>query len=659
MANSSLNIRNLGILAHIDAGKTTITEHMLYESGSIRTLGNVDKGTAHTDYMDVERKRGISVRAASTSFIWKGININIIDTPGHADFAAEVERSLIALDCAVLVVSAVEGIQAQTEILWKALRDAGMPVIIFINKIDRIGADCSRVLSNIKRDFSSFAIPLQNIWGEETAEPKVKDIWSGPIDDERLTQMAETIADLDEDIMNKYINGEKIEASLIKNKIMDYSRKGMVFPVLFGSAIKGIGIAELMDAIAEYLPGPSGSLEKPLSAMVFKVDSDENLGRIAHVRVYNGSIKSRDIVLNITRGIEEKVTQVRKINVSKYDESKEVSAGEIAGICGLYNAKIGDVLGSRDGIPKQYHLQSPYLKVQVYPDDESQYTELVEALSELTDEDPAIDMQWIKEKKEVHIKIMGAIQMEVLHSILKERFGIGVTFSKVSVIYKETPAKSGEGFEAYTMPKPCWAVLRFLIEPGERGSGVQFRSLVRTETILERYQKQVRKTLPKALEQGLYGWEVTDIKITLIDGEYHVMHTHAPDFAVATPMAIMNGLANTGTVLLEPVLKFHISAPEEAGGRILNDLSQMRGTFESPYIQKGMFDVEGIIPASTFMDYHIKLASMTAGRGTVFTTFEGYRECPLELGAVCPRRSVNPLDRAKYILYARNAFGAE
>jgi ribosomal protection tetracycline resistance protein len=300
-------------------------------------------------------------------------------------------------------------------------------------------------------------------------------------------------------------------------------------------------------------------------------------------------------------------------------------------------------------------MSIPYLRVQAYPESDDLYPRLVEAFQGLADEDPALDVEWVQDKKELNLKIMGLIQMEILSSILMERFNLNVRFSKASVIYKETPSRAGEGFVSYTMPKPCWAVLRFMIEPGERGSGVQYSSVVRTEYILERYQKQVEKTIPKALEQGLYGWEVTDIKITLIDGEYHVEHTRPPDFAVATPMGIMDGLAYTGTTLLEPVLKFSISAPEDASGRILNDLVQMRGTFDSPLILNGAFNVEGIVPAATSMDYHIRLASMTGGRGTITTTFSGYRECSIENGATAPRKGVNPLDRAKYILYARNA----
>lgn len=653
------NIRNIGILAHVDAGKTTITEHMLYESGKIRSMGSVDKGTASTDYLDVERERGISVRSASTSFTWKGVNVNLVDTPGHVDFCAEVERSLRIMDCAVLVLSAVEGVQSQAEVLWRALQARHIPAIIFINKIDRVGADTRGVLKQVHSILIPFAVPLQGISGEETPGPAVINALQGAGIPEVKNSIIECLADKDDQILERYLNGQDIQSQSLIKKIIELTSKCEIYPVLYGSAIKGVGIKELMDAVVDYLPCPKGKADSPLSGVVFRIDHDESMGRIAHVRLYNGSVKPRDTVFNVNRGVEEKVTQVRKINVQKYEDISKASVGEIAALCGLSSARIGDVLGSMDGVPCDYHFSIPYLKVQAFPENEQDYPKLVEALMRLSDEDPMLDVEWLQDKREIHLKIMGLIQMEVLSTILKDRFSLKVSFSKVSVIYKETPSHSGEGFVAYTMPKPCWAVLRFFIEPGERGSGVQYSSTVRTEYILERYQKQVEKTIPKALEQGLYGWEVTDIKITLIDGEYHVEHTHPPDFAVATPMGIMDGLANTGTTLLEPVLKFSISAPEDTGGRILNDLVQMRGTFDSPIIAKGKFNVEGFIPGAASIDYHIKLASMTGGRGTISTTFAGYKECALEAGAICSRKGPDPLDTSRYILYARNAITGE
>lgn len=657
------SLRNVGILAHVDAGKTTLTENMLFLSGKIRLAGSVDRGTAYTDYMDVERERGISVRSASTSFIWKGVQISIIDTPGHVDFSAEVERSLQVLDCAVLVISAVEGVQAQAEILWKALRSMNIPTIIFLNKIDRIGARTAKIIDEIHQLFSNCVLPLQYISGEGTQNPGITSIWSqkepsGSIVQSALGNIIECLADMDEGILEKYISGEHISWDQLEKRIAFFAHDSKVFPLFFGSAIKGIGVAELMDGIMRYLPEPKGNSELPLSAVVFRIDRDPSMGRTAHVRLYNGTIKARDIVFNETRKLEEKVTHVRRIDIKKYEDAGILYAGEIGAVSGLSQVHIGDILGCTNAVQERFHLSVPFLSVQAYPAGKTEYTELVAALLELGDEDPMLDAEWRQSEKEIHLKIMGTIQMEILTSVLKSRFGLDVSFGKTSVIYKETPSSSGEGFVSYTMPKPCWAVLRFLVEPGERGTGISYSSKVRTEYIPERYQKQVEKSLPGALEQGLYGWEVTDINVTLIDGEYHVQHTHSPDFAIATPMGIMDGLANSGTNLLEPIMKFRITTPENEGGKVLNDLVQMRGLFDSPIISKGTLTVDGFVPAAASLDYHIRLASITGGRGTIITAFSGYSQCPPGFTALCPRRGVDPFDRSKYILYARNAFAS-
>lgn len=639
-------LRNVGIVAHVDAGKTTITENMLYLSGKIRSLGSVDKGTTHTDWLDIERERGISVRSASTSFLWKAIQINLIDTPGHVDFSAEIERSLRVLDGAVLVISAVEGVQAQTELIWNALVRMKIPTIIFINKIDRIGSDVNRVLSEIHRLLSPNATQIQFVLEEGTTNPKVISALSG---------ITEILAENDEEILSKYVSGTPILTKDLYDSLVQQTRRCNVFPILFGAALKGNGIKELLDTMVDLLPPPVCNAEKPVSGIVFKLEHDKTLGRIAHIRLYNGMIKNRDVVYNITRDTYEKVNQIRKVIAPKYEDTGVLYAGDIASVCGLSSARIGDIVGNSEGIPPEYKLALPLLKVQAIPEDGSQYPQLISALQELSDEDPLLDLEWIRDERELHVKIMGLIQLEVLSSIIKSRFNINVTFSKPSVIYKETPSKTGEGFVSYTMPKPCWAVLRFKIEPGIRGSGLTYSAMVRDEDILQRYQNQVEKTIPDALKQGMYGWEVTDLKITLIEGQHHLMHTHPLDFIVATPMGIMDGLANTGTTLLEPIVWFRISVPEEIGDKVISDIIQMRGSFDSPKVDKGVFRIEGTMPVATSLEYPIRLGIISGGRGTITSSFEGYKECPIELGATTPRRGINPLDRAKYILSIRNA----
>lgn len=662
------NLRNIGLVAHVDAGKTTTTEQMLHQSGLIRSPGRVDNGTAHTDWLEVERARGISVMASTVCFSWKGVTVNLIDTPGHVDFSSEVERSLRVLDGAVLIISAAEGVEAHTETLWRALHAMHMPTLIYINKMDRIGVQAKDVLAEIRDVLAPHAVPVQQPLGEGPAFGGVRSLFAEATEREAgekgdfgdwKEQLTAFVAERDESVLARYVDGVPIPPVELEAKIADLTRNAKAVPVLFGASAREIGVAELMDAAVRFLPAPQGRADEPLSGVVFKLEQDKAMGRVAHVRLYSGSIQNRDPVYNATRDKQEKVAQIRKVNIRRHKDLGIVEAGDIAAVYGLSEVRIGDVLGDPSRVPPEHRLTEPLLAVQVHPADAKDYPALAEALQQLSDEDPLLGLQRLPEERELHIKVVGTIQLEVLAGLLRERFGLDARFDPPTVIYKETPATAGEGFVAYTMPKPCWAILRFRIEPGERGSGLTYSSTVRTENLLQRYQNEVERRVPEALEQGLYGWEVTDLHVTLIEGEHHVWHTHPLDFAVATPMGIMDGLANTGTRLLEPMLAFRISVPEHIGGRVLSDLSLMRGTFDSPVVRGGRFTVEGTVPLATSMDYPIRLRSLSGGQGTMTTRFACYRECPPDVHAERKRRGVNPLDRSNYILSVRNALSRE
>lgn len=688
MGQSRMKRLNVGIFAHVDAGKTTTTEHILFESGRTRELGSVDEGTALTDSMDIERQRGISVRSALTSFHWNGAQINLVDTPGHVDFLSEVERSLRVMDCAVLIVSAVEGVQAQTEMIWNGLRRLRIPTLLFVNKMDRVGADAKAVLEQIRKHLSPDIIPLQVPLGREQEfrgtvlllyensanggespanhqpEPGVnglKQTVEIRTDEEERSfeqaydRLCDFLAERDEALFEAYLDNEPVPADRWMSTMSELTRKALIFPVMYGAASRGTGIAALLDAIVQYLPDAGGNPQGALSGIVFKIERDKTMGRMAYVRVYEGSMRNRDIVYNHTRGIQEKVTQIRKVEGGRTEDLGLLEAGDIAAVCGLTQVRIGDVLGGPEAIPPEAHLAVPLLTVRVHWANEEQYPQVVQALQELSDEDPLLDVQWLQDERELHAKVMGPIQLEILSSILETRYGLAVTFGQPSVIYKETPLQEGEGFIAYTMPKPCWAILRFKIEPGPRGSGLVYESQVKSEELLAQYQNEVQRRVPEALMQGLYGWEVTDLKVTLVYGQHHVWHTHPLDFAVATPMGIMDGLTNTGTALLEPMLRVRIIVPEENGGRVMNDLAQMRGTFEPPVLQGERMLIEGRVPLATSMNYPVELSSYTKGRSTFASFFDGYEPCPPEVKAVRQRRGVNPLDQAKYILSVRKA----
>ncbi len=641
-------LRNVGILAHVDAGKTTVTEQMLYLGGAVQTPGRVDNGTAFTDFLEVEKERGISVRAATTELHWKDCRINLIDTPGHVDFSSEVERSLRVLDGAILVVSAAEGVQPHTETLWQALRAMRVPTLIFVNKMDRIGASQDKAVADIQKQLSPFAAAIQQVAGAEGAFTGVRHFLESD-------ELLEKLADADERLLEKFVAGASFSVQELEHEVARLTRSSKLFPVCFGSALKGIGVAELLDAVMHYLPAPDGDEEKPVSGLVFKIERDKAMGKMAYVRLFNGKIENRDTLFNAMRNVEEKVTQIRKAHALHYEDTGMLRAGDIGVVYGLQAACIGDVIGDGRDIPAAHHMAVPLLTVQVTAKEESDYPALAAALHELSEEDPLLDLQWLQNEREMHVKIMGAIQIEVLTSMLRSRYQIEAEFGRPSVIYKETPAAAAEGYVSYTMPKPCWAILRFWIEPAERGSGISYRSLVRTEHLLERYQNEVERRLPEALSQGLYGWEVTDANITLVEGEHHVWHTHPLDFAVATPMGIMDGLARAGTTLLEPIAAFRLTAPEHTGGRLLSELSQMRAELDNPFVSAERIVIEGRVPVASSLDFPVRLSALTAGYGTWAARFDGYKPCPLELGAARKRRGVNPLDRAKYILGVRSA----
>lgn len=646
-------IHNVGIVAHVDAGKTTTTEHLLYLSGQLRKIGRVDEGTAFSDWLEVERARGISVRAAALTLPWRDRAVNLIDTPGHVDFAAEVERSLRVLDGAILIISAADGIEAHTETLWHALRASNIPTLVYVNKIDRLGVDLDALWASMKALLTPSIVAVQRVLGLGSEQIEIENLVIG--DDRK--ELLEQLADYDDALLERFLTGEIPPPSDLIDAVHRLVGTSQIVPVLFGASLRGIGVRELLDAVIDYLPAAHGEDDAPLSGLVFKVERQPRSGRATYVRLYAGSLHNRDTVTS-DRGIEQKVTQIRKMNGQQQTDSGMMRAGDIAAVYGLTDFRIGDVLGERAGIPAVFELAEPVLQVDVQPGPDGDSVRLAEALQELDDEDPALSFEWIADSQECQVKVLGTIQLEILGELLRQRYGIHPSFGPPAVIYRETPTRAGEGYVAYTMPKPCWAILRFAIRPGARGSGLQYRSLAHPDRLLLRYQREVERRVPEALRQGLWGWEVTDLEVTLVEGEHHIWHTHPLDFVVATPMAIMDGLTQTGTTLLEPMLRFRIAAPEEHGGKIMSDLVQMRAEFDPPMTAGGHFILEGLVPLATSLEYGVSLSKLTRGRGTWSTRFAEYREAPPDLVRVRPRRGVDPRDRAKYILSVRQALKA-
>ncbi len=644
--------RNIGILAHVDAGKTTVTERILFACGVLRQPGSVDKGDSQSDTLEVERRRGISVRLSTVTASWRGVRLNLMDTPGHVDFAGEVERGLRALDGAVLVLSAVEGVQAHTETLWRALEAQGVPRVLLVNKLDRVGADAQAVVEELRATLGTQAILLQRPEGEGARDARVVSRWSP---DHQDAALVEQIVETDEALLERYLQDEALDFDTLDGALACACHNRELTPVLLSVAKDGVGIPALLDAMVRYLPDPAGRCDDPVAGVVYQVQHTPRWGRMVAVRLHGGRVKVRDELPNPTRGTVEKISLIKRIQGSRLEDAPELLAGDVALVAGLSSARVGDVLGEGEGIPAPTTMGEPLLTVQLVPRRPRDFTALAQALTELADEDPALDLQWIRDPRELHVRVRGWMQIEILQALLEDRHGLAVDHQPPTIIYKETPASVAEGYERYWMPKPCWAILTLRVEPGPLGSGVSYRSEVSVDDVAARYQNEIERALPKALSQGPKGWEVTDLRVTLVQGEHHTVHTKPGDFAIATPMAMMNGLVEADTVLLEPILGVRIRAPEELLGAVSSDLNAMRADLDPPGFEGGRFVLTARVPARLILDYPIRLSSRSGGKGEIRSWMHSYQPCEPGEGETRPYLGVSPLDRAKYILHARNA----
>jgi len=640
------SIRNIGIIAHVDAGKTTITEQMLYLTGELRKPGSVDNGTSVMDNLNVEKERGISIKAAAIQFEYENTLINLIDTPGHGDFIGEVERSLSGLDGAIIVLSAAEGIEAQTPLLWHFLQLLNIPAIIFINKIDRMNSDVEKVIENISEELTDQIIVMQKPVLEAKPEASIKP-WQG--------DNTEIICEQDDEFLLKYLEGLEISDAELTGSLRKSCQAGKLYPVLMGSAKNGVGIKELLDGIINYLPEPEiFDMSAEFSGRIFKISFHPTLGKLCYIRVFSGSVKSRDSVINATHEIEEKVNAVFVPKTRSSQMTDELQAGDVGIVTGLKTSHTGDYLGVLPAEITPELTVSPFM-VQVNAENPGDYSALAEALAILNIEEPNLDFNWDKEERHLSLKVMGYIHIQILEQTIKDRFNIAAKLSDPEIIYKETPLRIAEGYDEYIMPKPCWAVVRFKIKPGACGSGVVYSSIVSVDKIAAKYQKEVSRATCGALDQGILGWEVTDIIITLMDGEDHEIHSRPGNFTIATNIALMKALEKSKTTLLEPILSFSITIAEELSGRIMSDILMMRGSYELPISKNGYAVIKGKVPAATSADYQITLSSISGGKSVFQTSFYSYGACDIELGIMRPYKGVNPLDQAKYILKMRGA----
>ncbi|MBK6263687.1 TetM/TetW/TetO/TetS family tetracycline resistance ribosomal protection protein [Marivirga sp. S37H4] len=657
---SSKTVLTIGILAHVDAGKTSLTECLLHQAGATKTQGSVDKGSAITDGLALEKSRGISIKAASVNFSWKQRQFQLVDTPGHIDFAAEVDRALSILDAVILVVSAKEGVQAHTLNLWESLKERNLPVIIFFNKIDRDGVFPEQVFADFQKELDAklFALNLPDLSDSNQVQVVPFEACGNLTDHAILDSSLENLAECDEAFLEKYLEGNIGEMSNILAQALPHIKNGSLYPVLFGSAKLGLGIDALLDSMQKLIPSPTNYYSTP-AARVFKVEFHEKFGRLAYIKSYGGLLKTKDSIPSQEMGKDIKINQIFKAEAGGLEQVAELHQGEIGLITTSDIILAGDILGNEKLADSFSKISNAVLAVEVKAIEEKDYQKLGEALEILNLEDPILDFKWFKEEREFHLKILGPIQTEVLKDSLSQRWGIEAEFLPPKVIYKETPAQAAEGFVRYWMPKPCWAIMTFLIEPGEANSGVSFENKVRTSDISQKYINEVKRAIPWTLKQGLHGYEVTDIKITLIKGEEHNVHSNPGDFLLATPMGVMRGLENAGTNLLEPMYAFEIKAHQDYLGAVSSDLSQMRATLESPFFDGEFFILKGRVSVAEAMDYAIQFSATTSGKGRLKLRLDGYEKTILTEDKTRPYKGVSPLNESQWILHMRGAFKAD
>jgi ribosomal protection tetracycline resistance protein len=606
---------NLGILAHVDAGKTSLTERLLLNAGVIDELGSVDAGSTQTDSLALERARGITIKSAVVSFAVGDTTVNLIDTPGHPDFIAEVERVLSVLDGAVLVVSAVEGVQAQTRVLLRTLRRLRIPTLVFVNKVDRRGADPARVV----RDLNARLAPAI------------------PVDD------LELLAEHDDQALAAYVAGRPVSF----DRLAARTRDATVHPVYVGSAITGAGVAELTTGITALLP-VAGAGDGPLSGTVFKVERGPAGEKIAYARLFSGVLRVRD---RLPAG---KVTAIREFSTG----ATEVSAGQIAKLWGL-DVRIGDALGESHAAD-QHVFAPPTLETVVVPVCRSDRGALHAALTQLAEQDPLINL---RQDDDLAVSLYGEVQKEVIESVLADEYGIAVTFRETTTIHLERPAGVGAAFELIGKePNPFLATVGLRVSPGPVGSGVRFELAVELGSMPYAFFTAVEETVRSALRQGVHGWEVTDVLVTMTHAGYWARQSHshgtfdksmsstAGDFRNVTPLVLMAALAAAGTRVYEPMHRFRLTLPADVYGTVLPALTRLRAVPLASSLVGASYVVEGDIPAAQVHALSQRLPTLTRGEGELESAFDHHREVAGEAPSR-PRSDHNPLNRKEYLLH--------
>lgn len=602
----------LGILAHVDAGKTTLSEALLFTAGAIRKAGRVDKKDAFLDNYELERERGITIFSKQAVFSYEDLRITLLDTPGHVDFSTEMERTLQVLDAAVLLISAADGVQSHTRTLWKLLESYQVPVFLFVNKMDQPGADQEKILAGIQNQLSGNCVDFTLLVGAAATESK------GAALEADMQEAMEAVAICDEELLNSFLTDGRISQEQLREKIAE--RK--VFPCLFGSALRLQGIEALLSAIAAY--APEKTYPEAFGARVFKVTRDSQGSRLTHMKITGGTLKAK-MELTCAEDKTEKVNQIRVYSGERFEAVNEAVAGSVCAVTGLLGTMAGQGLGMEKNLESPF--LTPVLSYCLLLPEGTDPMAVMPKLKELEEEDPALSFTWEEELKEIHVHVMGEVQMEILKVLIRERFGLEIAFGKGRIVYKETIADTVEGVGHFE-PLRHYAEVHLLLEPGEPGSGLQFEADCSEDILARNWQRLILTHLEEKQHRGvLTGSVITDMKITLVSGRAHQKHTEGGDFRKATYRAVRQGLMEAMSVLLEPYYEFRLEIPEEMTGRAMTDMEKLFADFTLTERAEGRCVLTGCAPVETMRDYQKEVYAYTRGQGSLTVRLKGYMPC--------------------------------
>ena len=647
---------NLGILAHVHAGKTSLTERLLFAAGVIGEVGSVDDGSTQTDTLALERQRGITIKAAVVSFALDDATVNLIDTPGHPDFIAEVDRALSVLDGAVLVISAVEGVQGQTRVLMRALRRLRIPALIFVNKIDRAGAAYQPVLRSISARLTPAIMPMGTVRGLGTADAEF--LPSGAADPVFTARLADLLAERDDALLAAYVDDEAaVSYARLRAGLAAQSGQALVHPVFFGSAITGAGVSSLLAGLTELLPAADSDLRGPPSGTVFKVDRGPAGEKVAYVRMFSGTVRVRDRLP--IRG-EQTVTAVSVFDRGSAVRCESVTAGQIGQLRGLSDVRIGDVIGTARS-PGGGQFPPPTLETVVVPRRRADRGELHAALTQLAEQDPLINLRQDDVRREISVSLYGEVQKEVIQATLADEFGIAVGFRKTTIICIERQAGRGAALDRIGGPEnPFLATVGLRIDPAPAGSGVTFRLEIELGALPLAFLRAVEDTVRATLHQGIHGWQVTDGTVTMTHSGYYPRQSHAhahfdksmsstgADFRGLTPLVVMSALRQAGTDVYEPVQRFCLEVPVDLLGLVLPALARLRAVPGEAVIRGSVGVLEGEIRAARVRELDQQLPGLTRGEGGLECVFDHYERVRGQVPSR-PRSDHNPLDRREYL----------